>query len=158
MLSEFYGILVFSKWYFSQVFILKYKSPEWMHLILNHDNSMNKKLHGRFLFAIKLFDLHKMAKQSDFVNNNQRAIFLLFTTLFFMAISAAVVLQMLWDWIIKLMSKESPFRGYFVYFHNKMRDLYSHHKLEGRKIFSLPRGESPFHRNAYLSWFIFVHL
>ena len=42
VLSEFYGILVFSKWYFSQVFILKYKSPEWMHLILNHDNSMNK--------------------------------------------------------------------------------------------------------------------
>ena len=77
-----------------------------------------KKLHGRFLFAIKLFDLHKMAKQSDFVNNNQRAIFLLFTTIFY-GYSAAVVLQMLWDWIIKLMSRESPFRGYLCTFITK---------------------------------------
>ena len=59
-----------------------------------------------------------MAKQSDFVNNNQRAIFLLFTTIFY-GYSAAVVLQMLWDWIIKLMSRESPFRGYLCTFITK---------------------------------------
>ena len=82
-----------------------------------------------------------MAKQSDFVNNNQRAIFLLFTTIFlwlFGGSGFADAMRLNNQAYVERISLQRL----LVYFHNKMRDLYSHHKLEGGNFSGYSRRKS----------------